>query len=114
MKLRIREGVKKLGSDMFITDYARDIVKLLVNKPKPYRFLYDAQADIYMICDAWDHIHSDMVVTAFENGWYIDQKDFVRFSLDFIIVDWVLIILQVVWIIRHLKKKSMKMKNYLS
>lgn len=83
MKLRIserpivlKERLQKLGNDMFITDYAGDIVKLLVNKPKPYRFLYDAQADLYMICDAWDYIHSDMVVTAFENGWYSDQKDF--------------------------------------
>lgn len=85
MKLKIRESkhclkerLQKLGSDMFITDYAGDIVNLLVNKPKAYRFLYDAQADLYMICDAWDYIHLDMVKQAFKEGWYESQKDFIN------------------------------------
>lgn len=76
MKLKINERLQKLGSDMFITDYAGDIVNLLVNKPKAYRFLYDAQADLYMICDAWDYIHMDMVEEAFASGWYADQEYF--------------------------------------
>lgn len=62
---------------MFISNYAGDIVNLLVNKPKAYRFLYDAQADLYMICDAWDYIHMDMVKQAFKDGWYITQKEFI-------------------------------------
>ena len=62
---------------MFISNYAGDIVNLLVNKPKDYRFLYDAQADLYMICDAWDYIHLDMVKRAFKEGWYLTQKDFI-------------------------------------
>ena len=78
MKLRILERLQKLGSDMFITDYAGDIVNLLKNKPKEYRFLYDAQADLYMICDAWDHIHSEMMDKAFRSGWYENQKDFIE------------------------------------
>jgi hypothetical protein len=85
LKLRIRESnnvlkerLQKLGSDMFITDYAGDIVNLLVNKPKAYRFLYDAQADLYMICDAWDYIHMDMMKQAFKDGWYITQKEFIE------------------------------------
>lgn len=84
MKLKINERLQKLGSDMFITDYAGDIVNLLVNKPKAYRFLYDAQADLYMICDAWDYIHMDMVKQAFKEGWYTDEKDFIEeFICDF-------------------------------
>jgi hypothetical protein len=78
MKLRIRERLQKLSGDMFITDYAGDIVKLLVNKPKEYRFLYDKQADLYMICGAWDHIHSEMMDRAFRSGWYENQKDFIE------------------------------------
>lgn len=83
MKLKINERLQKLSSDMFITDYAGDIAQLLVNKPKPYRFLYDAQADLYMICDAWDHIHMDMVDKAFRSGWYEDQKDFLNDTIGF-------------------------------
>lgn len=74
----INERLQRLGNDMFITDYAGDIVNLLVNKPKAYRFLYDAQADLYMICDAWDHIHLEMVEQAFKKGWYVEQKDFIE------------------------------------
>ena len=84
LKLRIRENsniikerLQKLGSDMFITDYAGDIVNLLVNKPKEYRFLYDAQADLYMIGDAFNHIHFDMLKKAFDDGWYESQKEFI-------------------------------------
>lgn len=83
MKLKIREKLQKLSSDMFITDYAKDIVNLLVNKPKEYRFLYDAQADLYMICDAWEHIHMDMMNKAFQGGWYEDQKDFLNNTIGF-------------------------------
>ena len=74
----INERLQRLGSDMFITDYAGDIVNLLVNKPNAYRFLYDAQADLYMICDAWNYIHLDMVKQAFKEGWYVSQKDFIE------------------------------------
>lgn len=74
----LKERLQKLGSDMFITDYAGDIVNLLVNKPKAYRFLYDAQADLYIICDAWDYIHFDMIRQAFRDGWYLTQKDFIE------------------------------------
>jgi hypothetical protein len=76
MKLKILERLQKLDDDMFITDYAGDIVNLLVNKQKEYRFLYDAQADLYMICDAFDYIHMDMVEEAFNDGWYNEQEYF--------------------------------------
>jgi hypothetical protein len=82
MKLKIREKLQKLGNDMFITDYAGDIAQLLANKPKQYRFLYDAQADLYMICDAWDYIHMDMMEQAFKSGWYADQDEFIKKLLD--------------------------------
>lgn len=83
MKLKIREKLQRLSGDMFYTDYAGDIVNLLVNKPKEYRFLYDAQADLYMICDAWEHIHMDMMNQAFRSGLYEDQKDFLNDTIGF-------------------------------
>lgn len=78
MKLKILERLQRLGPEMFITDYAGDIANLLVNKQKEYRFLYDAQADLYMICDAFDYIHMNMVEQAFKKGWYIAQEDFIE------------------------------------
>ena len=76
MKLKIKERLQKLSDDIFYTDYAGDIANLLANKPKEYRFLYDAQADLYMICQAFDYIHMDMVEEAFESGLYEDQEYF--------------------------------------
>jgi len=83
MKLHIQERLQKLGSDMLITDYAGDIANLCANKPKEYRILYDAQADLYMICGAWDHIHIDMIKEAFRSGWYEDQKQFIQTNIGF-------------------------------
>ena len=83
MKLKILERLQKLGSDMFITDYAGDIVNLLVNKQKEYRFLYDAQADLYMICNAFDYIHSEMVEQAFKKVLliaFINNIDIVKYN----------------------------------
>ena len=76
MRLQIAEKLNKIESDIFITDYAKDIANLCSNKPKEYRLLYDAQLDAYMICPAWDYIHIDMINKAFRQGWYESQKYF--------------------------------------
>ena len=83
MKLKIKERLQKLSDDIFYTDYAGDIANLLANKPKEYRFLYDAQADLYMICPAFDYIHMDMMNKAFRSGLYEDQKDFLNATIGF-------------------------------
>ena len=60
-----------LNGEAFITDSSYQVRDLLMNKPKPYRILYDSNIDSYMICDANDWIHHDMLEDAFKRGYYL-------------------------------------------
>ena len=75
MKLRIRETLRSLSNDCYITSDAMDIAKMCLNKKEPFRILYDAQTNYYMIGNAWDFIHMNLLDKAFKNGWYDSQKD---------------------------------------
>ena len=74
MKLHIKEGLKQVDSDMFITDYVGDVVNLFINKPKPYRVVYNKIGDIYGIGNAYKYIHGDIENALAENGY--QNKDF--------------------------------------
>lgn len=76
------ERLQKLTSDMFITDNPTDIVNLFKNKPKPYRLVYDAMIDSYIICDAYEHIHSDMIKSAIKQYMYEEVSNTIENLLD--------------------------------
>ena len=47
-----KERLQKTSvSDIYVTNYAGDIVNLLLNKPKIYRICYFPKNDIYVIGD---------------------------------------------------------------
>ena len=76
MKFKIVESLDEsleplLGGSAYITDSPYEIRDLLMNKPKAYRLLYDDNIKKYMICDADEHIHHDMLIDAFDSGDYI-------------------------------------------
>ncbi len=68
MKLHIKESLEQLEPDMFVTDYVGDVVNLMVNKPKPYRFIWERPTDIYVIGDGEQYIHRDLIVSAKNSG----------------------------------------------
>ena len=74
---RINERLEDIGK-CFITKSAYDIVNLLKNKPKEYRILYDNRIKMYMIGDANDITHWDMIQDAYKNALYYDQEDFIE------------------------------------
>lgn len=74
MKLNIRETLRNLSSDTYITKDPMDIAKKCRDTQQPYRILYDAQTDLYMIGGAWDIIHQKLLAAAFEQGWYDSQR----------------------------------------
>ena len=78
MKLRIQETLRELGNDTYITADPMDIVKKCSKGNQPYRILYDAQADLYMIGNAWEHIHQELLKFAFQQGWYDSQRKFIE------------------------------------
>lgn len=65
----IQERLEKHDSGIIITDYVGDIVNLLINKPKPYRIVYDTVYDIYGIGDAYNFIHGDIQDVLKEYGY---------------------------------------------
>ena len=65
----INESLEELERDMFVTDFVGDIVNLLVNKPKPYRILWDYLTDVYVIGDAYTYIHRDLLDAIKDAGY---------------------------------------------
>lgn len=80
MKRYIKASLHKLESDnIILTDYAGDIVNLLLNKPKCYRIVYvpsdiygssKNDGDIYLIGDAIQFLHEDLLEIAVYEGWF--------------------------------------------
>lgn len=73
----LSESLHSLGSNCFITDSPYDIKNLIMNKPKLYRILYDANIDMYMIGDGYDIVHWDMIQEAERQGYYVNQEEFI-------------------------------------
>lgn len=65
----IKESLKKLDNDILFTDYFGDIANLILNKPKPYRIIYNQFDDVYIIADAQSVIHEEMTETALNQGY---------------------------------------------
>ena len=75
-KKEVNESLKNEGG-FFITNSGRDILNLLQNKPKEYRIVYDANLKLFMICDANEGIHADMLEKAYKNGLYYNMDKFI-------------------------------------
>jgi len=69
MKLHIQEGIKQVDNGMFITDYVGDVVNLFVNKPKPYRVVYNQVDDVYGVGDAYKYIHRNIEDALITDGY---------------------------------------------
>ena len=74
-KLHISEGVliderlEEITSSTYATDSAQDIANWLVNKPKPYRVIYDKTYDVWCIADANMQTHKDMSIDLFDSDY---------------------------------------------
>lgn len=49
------------GYSMYATDSVTDISNWFLNKPKPYRFVYDKETGSWCIGDARDFTHNDII-----------------------------------------------------
>lgn len=69
---QIRENLTQIDSGLYCTDYAGDIANWLLNKPKPYRIIYDSYFDVWCIADANNWTHDKMAKEMFSSG-YIEE-----------------------------------------
>jgi len=65
-ELTINENLEEIAPSTYCTDSAKDIANWIVNKPKPYRILYDVKYDIWCIADAMSQTHRDMSIDMFD------------------------------------------------
>lgn len=79
IKSRVCASIKKIDDGgVLLTDYAGDIVNIIVNKPKGYRIVYIPYDDIYLIADAKEYIHEYMTQAALDEGWLPKLDEFMR------------------------------------
>jgi hypothetical protein len=75
IKLAIKESVslnerlEEISPETYATDSVGDIVNWLLNKPKPYRILYDKKYDVWVIADAMSNTHKDMSIDLFDSDY---------------------------------------------
>lgn len=75
IKLRISESVslderlEDIGNSTYCTDSAQDIANWIVNKPMPYRVIYDKKYDVWCIADAEVQTHKDMSIDMFDSNY---------------------------------------------
>lgn len=78
IKLKISESVslderlEDIGNSTYCTDSAQDIANWIVNKPKPYRVIYDKTYDVWCIADAAVQTHKDMSIDMFDSNYLYD------------------------------------------
>lgn len=71
---RVLEESTERYNGMIFTDSPYTIRDYCVNRPNAYRILYDANIDLYMLCDASLHIHWDLINQAYDLGFYSELK----------------------------------------
>ena len=75
IKLKISERVllderlEDIGNSTYCTDSAQDIANWIVNKPMPYRVIYDKKYDVWCIADAEVQTHKDMSIDMFDSNY---------------------------------------------
>ena len=72
---RVLDESTETYNDMLFTDSPYTIRDYCVNRPDAYRILYDANIDLYMLCDASLYIHWDLIQQAFKLGYYSELKN---------------------------------------
>lgn len=74
VKERLEESLN--SNKLNLSEYR--IKDILINNPDSYRILYDARIDKYMIGNAYDIVHRDLIIDALKNGYYESQRDFIE------------------------------------
>lgn len=72
----LNESITKVD-DTYITYSVNDVLSFLEDKDKPYRIVYDSREQMYLLGDAWDTIHHELIFTANNNGYYREQQKFI-------------------------------------
>ena len=67
--LMLTERLDEIAPECYCTDYVGDVVNWFINKPKPYRFVYDDEHGIWCVADANTWLHDDMAEEMIGSGY---------------------------------------------
>ena len=73
------ERLESVSDDVYITDSVRDIVNLLLYKPKPYRIIYDSRYGVWGIGDANIITHYDLKYDIGASNYLVQFPEFNTF-----------------------------------
>jgi hypothetical protein len=68
----ITEKLENISEGCYATDLVGDVVNWILNKPRPYRVLYDSKYDVWVICNALENTHRGMAEDLFDSGYLYD------------------------------------------
>lgn len=71
-KKPLEERLEEIETGIYATQSAYDILNLMKNKGKPYRFVYDKNIRMYFIGDAYNFVHTNLLEAAYQSGFYPD------------------------------------------
>lgn len=74
IKIRLNAGIENVDG-ILIVDSASTIANLLMNKTRPYRFLYSKEADRYVIGEAYSCYHNQLAHTLWGRKYLPQYKD---------------------------------------
>lgn len=74
--LSLNESITKV-EDTYITYSINDVLAFLEDRDKPYRIVYDNREQMYLLGNANETIHHELIFTAYNNGYLDDQKEFI-------------------------------------
>jgi hypothetical protein len=80
LKLRIRERenteiterLEAVSGNTYCSESVGDITNWILNKPKPYRILYDSKFDVWCIADAINRTHWQMAEDLFDSNYLLN------------------------------------------
>lgn len=75
--LSLNESITKV-EDTYITYSVNDVLAFLEDRDKSYRIVYDNREQMYLLGDAIETIHHELIFTAYNNGYLNDQKEFIE------------------------------------
>ena len=74
---QLDETLRRVTKDVLVTYNTKDVIDRLSENEHDWRLMYDDHEKMWLMGDANDVIHFDMLEAAWDNGYYDDQMDFI-------------------------------------
>ena len=74
---QLDETLRRVEKDVLVTYNTKDVIDRLSENEHDWRLMYDDHEKMWLMGDANDVIHFDLLSAAWDNGYFDDQMDFI-------------------------------------